>query len=61
MSEHTGQDQHEDQDQHEGEGQREDQRGEPLNDEGAGLGMDGEPNTFEPEEDPDAAEEPDDE
>lgn len=35
------------------------QREEPLNEEGAGLGMDDEPNTFEPEEDPDATEEPD--
>lgn len=32
---------------------------EPLNEEGAGIGMDEEPNTFEPEEDPDATEEPD--
>lgn len=35
------------------------QHDEPLNEEGAGLGMDDEPNTFEPEEDPDATEEPD--
>lgn len=31
---------------------------EPLNEEGAGMGMDDDPNTFEPEEDPDATEEP---
>ncbi len=31
---------------------------EPLNEEGAGMGMDDEPNTFEPEEDPEATEEP---
>lgn len=43
---------------HEGEGQREDQQGEPLNEEGAGMGMDDEANTFEPEEDPDATDEP---
>ena len=55
MSEQSGRDQHE------GEGQREDQQAEPLSEEGAGLGMDDEANTFEPEEDPEATEEPDEE
>lgn len=32
---------------------------EELNEEGVGLGMDEEANTFEPEEDPEATEEPD--
>lgn len=38
--------------------EREDEKAEPLNEEGAGLGLDEEANTFEPEEDPGATEEP---
>lgn len=38
--------------------EHEGQQEEPLNEEGAGLGMDDEANTFEPEEDPDATDEP---
>ena len=36
-----------------------DTQDEELNEEGAGMGMDDEPNTFEPEEDPEATEDPD--
>ena len=36
-----------------------DTQDEQLDEEGAGLGMDEEANTFEPEEDPEATEEPD--
>lgn len=39
--------------------QQMDEPAEALNDEGAGLGMDEESNTFEPEEEPEATEEPD--
>jgi hypothetical protein len=42
-------------------GQEQGRHEEPLNEEGAGLGMDDEPNTFEPEEEPEATEEPEDE
>ena len=40
-----------------GQPDRETQR-EELNPEGAGLGMDDEPNTFEPEEEPEATDDP---
>lgn len=42
-------------------GRDEGQQEEPLSEEGVGLGMDDDPNTFEPEEDPEATEEPDEE